>query len=54
MLAKGGQLLWTVLIDPTKRADLLREGWAAIVRVFILAVIMDVIYELIVLRWINL
>ena len=43
---------WTLLIDPAQRIDLLREGWTAIVRVFVLAVIMDVIYQLIVLRWI--
>ena len=43
---------WTVLTDPLQRADLLREGWKAIGRVFLLAVIMDVIYQLIVQRWI--
>jgi hypothetical protein len=43
---------WTVLTDPTQRADLLREGWKSIARVFLLAVIMDVIYQWIVLRWI--
>ncbi len=44
--------LWTVLTDPLQRADLLREGWKAIGRVFLLAVIMDIIYQLIVQRWI--
>lgn len=44
--------LWTALTDPEQRADLLREGWRAIARVFFLAVIMDVIYQWIVLRWI--
>lgn len=44
---------WTLLSDPAQRIDLLREGWRAIVRVFILAVVMDVIYEVIVLRWIR-
>ena len=44
--------LWTVLTDPLQRADLLREGWKAIARVFLLAVIMDIIYQLIVQRWI--
>ena len=46
--------LWTILTDPTERARLLREGWAAIGRVFLLAVVMDVIYQLIVQRWIYL
>ena len=43
---------WAVLTDSGNRADLLREGWKAIVRVFVLAVVMDLIYQLIVLRWI--
>jgi len=43
---------WTVLTDAANRADLLREGWKAIARVFFLAVIMDVIYQWIVARWI--
>src|ERR1044072_3288120 len=44
--------LWTVLPDPAQRPGLLREGWRAIARVFFLAVIMDVIYQWIVQRWI--
>ena len=43
---------WALLTDAANRADLLREGWGAIARVFFLAVIMDVIYQWIVLRWI--
>jgi hypothetical protein len=42
---------WTVLTSRIYRADLMREGWAAIARVFFLAVIIDVIYQWIVLRW---
>jgi hypothetical protein len=44
--------LWTVLTDPAQRADLLHEGWKSIARVFVLAVIMDFIYEWIMGRWI--
>jgi hypothetical protein len=43
---------WTILSDPVQRADLLREGWKAIARVFFLAIIMDAIYQWIVQRWI--
>jgi hypothetical protein len=43
---------WTILTDPRQRLDLLRAGWKGISRVFVLAVIMDVIYQWIVLRWI--
>ena|SRR2546430_6904390 len=43
---------WALLTDAANRADLLREGWRAIARVFLLAVIMDVIYQWIVARWV--
>ena len=42
----------TLLTDPNQRGDLLREGWKSVARVFVLAIIMDVIYQLIVVRWI--
>lgn len=52
--ARAGQTpyLWNVFTDPVNRADLLREGWKAIARVFLLAVTMDVIYQWIVFGWI--
>ena len=43
---------WTLFTDSSQRVDLIRQGWKAIARVFVLAVIMDLIYQLIVLRWI--
>ena len=43
---------WTILTDPSQRGDLLREGWKSVARVFFLAIIMDVIYQLIVLQWV--
>ena len=43
---------WTLLTRPEQRADLLREGWRAVARVVFLAIIMDVIYQLVVLRWV--
>ena len=44
--------LWTILTDPLQRVDLLRTGWRGISRVFVLAIIMDVIYQWIVQHWI--
>jgi len=41
---------WTILTDRSQRADLLREGWRSITRVFVLAVVMDLIYEWVVGR----
>ena len=44
--------LWTILTDPSQRADLLHEGWKSVARVFVLAIVMDVIYQLIVVGWV--
>src|SRR5215212_2878043 len=43
---------WTILTDPGQRNDMLREGWKSVARVFVLAIVMDVIYQLIVLQWV--
>jgi hypothetical protein len=43
---------WSLLTEPGLRAVLLREGWQAIAKVFVVAIIMDVIYQLIVQRWV--
>ena len=41
---------WTVLVDPSQRTELLREGWKAIAKVFCMAMIIDAIYQWIVQR----
>lgn len=43
---------WSILTDSGQRADLLHEGWKSVARVFVLAIVMDVIYQLIVLEWV--
>jgi hypothetical protein len=42
--------LWAVLWNPAHRAKLLREGWKDVGKVFLLAAILDGIYQLIVHR----
>ena len=42
--------LWTVFSHAEERRRLLAEGWKAIGKVFILAVIMDLVYQFMVLR----
>lgn len=42
--------LWAILRNPAHRRELLREGWKDVGKVFILAAILDVIYQLIVHR----
>jgi hypothetical protein len=41
---------WAIFTDSAKRRDLVREGWQAVAKVFTIAAIMDVIYQLIELR----
>jgi hypothetical protein len=43
---------WTILTDPSQRQTLIQQGWKAVGRIFILAVVMDVIYQWIVSRWV--
>jgi hypothetical protein len=42
---------WAILTSPEHRRDLLREGWKAITKVFVVAVIIDAIYQVIQLHW---
>jgi hypothetical protein len=44
--------LWSLFTDPRHRRDLLRDGWKDIGKVFTIAVALDVVYALIVHRWI--
>jgi len=43
---------WALLADPGQRAGMIKDGWKSIGRVFILAVVLDVIYQIIVLRFV--
>ncbi len=43
---------WAVLTAAGHRGELLRECWVAMKKVFIVALLMDVIYQIIVFRWI--
>ena len=42
--------LWTLLTDSAQRRYLLESGWKGISKVFVLAVVLDVVYQLIVWR----
>jgi hypothetical protein len=43
---------WALFTDSTHRRDMLRDGWKSVGRIFILAIIIDVIYQFIVFRWV--
>jgi hypothetical protein len=50
-LAGRPAYFWDILSAPAHRRDLLREGWKAVAKVFVMAVIIDAIYQAIQLRW---
>jgi len=43
---------WAIINNPSHRRQLIREGWKATARIFALAIAMDVIYQIIVFRWV--
>lgn len=44
--------LWTVLTDADDRLELLRDGWKSVTKVFVMALVIDVVYQVIVFRWV--
>lgn len=47
--AKAGKspYFWSIVYDPKQREDLIKDGWKSVGRVIILAVVLDVIYQII-------
>jgi hypothetical protein len=43
---------WAMLSNPERRKDLLRVGWKRVGKIFILAVILDFVYQIKVNHWI--
>lgn len=43
--------VWGILGSTTHRRDLLREGWKDIAKVFVMALVVDAIYQAIAIRW---
>jgi hypothetical protein len=48
---KKSAYFWSIVSNPSHRRDLLREGWKAISKVFILAFVLDVVYQYLAFRW---
>jgi hypothetical protein len=42
----------TLLRDPAKRRVLLRQAWKDVGKLFLVAAVLDVVYQIIVLRWV--
>jgi hypothetical protein len=43
---------WSIFTDPAHRAELVRAGWKDVGKVFILAIVLDVVYQYIVARFV--
>ncbi len=42
---------WALFTNPGHRRDLLREGWKSVGKIFILALVLDAVYQYIELKW---
>jgi hypothetical protein len=43
---------WALFSDPAHRAEMLTDGWKSVGRVFVLALILDVVYQIIAMRFV--
>ncbi len=43
---------WNILLNLDERKDMLREGWKDVGKLFVMAVVLDIVYQLIVARWV--
>ena len=53
--ARAGRpaFLWTVFTDPSARGELLHAGWKDIGKVFVIACVLDAIYQFIVFKHVS-
>lgn len=52
--AKDGKpaYFWALFTQPEHRRDMLKDGWKSVGKVFLAAMLLDIIYQLIVERWV--
>lgn len=52
--ARDGRVpyFWAIFTQPLHRQELLHEGWKAVGKVFTIATVIDLVYQVIALRWI--
>lgn len=43
---------WALYSDPAHRVDMLKDGWKSVAKVFVLALILDVVYQLVATRFV--
>jgi hypothetical protein len=42
---------WAIFTEPSRRMDLIRDGWKAVAKVFFFTTVMDLVYQYLVLGW---
>ena len=50
-LAGKAPYAWAIFTDPGHRRDLFRSGWKSIGKMFIIAIVLDAVYQFITVRW---
>jgi hypothetical protein len=52
--ARGGKpaYFWALCTDKEERREMLEDGWKSVGKVFVLAIVLDFVYQYIVQRWI--
>lgn len=52
--AKSGNspYVWSLATDPNHRTELMKDGWKSVGKVFILAIALDVVFQLVELRFV--
>ena len=52
--AKAGKppYFWALITDPQHRSDMIKDGWKDVSKVFILAIVLDAVYQFIVAKFI--
>ncbi|MBB6055116.1 hypothetical protein HNR75_000998 [Tolumonas osonensis] len=43
---------WSLFTDPVNRAEMLKDGWKGVGKVFVLAIVLDVIFQIKVLHFV--
>lgn len=52
--AKAGNpaYFWALFTQPPHRSEMLKDGWKSVGKVFVLAIVLDIVYQIIVQRWV--
>lgn len=49
-LADQPPYFWSLVSDPAHRIDMLKDGWKSVGKVFVLAMVLDIVFQLMVLK----